>query len=175
MVINQLNEFKKKKFWISTTGYRILIILRALIEGEKSLEELIDILQNDSFVNKAISKDTVRLTLNTLKSAGYKFSRPCKTNNFKYKLLYNPFALNISNEEIKALIILRERLSEELSWQDVLKINDLYEKFTSLSNNQEFKNKINTSQPLNNIDKSILIEISNPKLKGKKIQIKYLS
>ncbi len=171
----QLFLQKQKKFWVSITGYRALLILKALMQAPCSLNELIEILKTNSVTNKAVSKDTIRITLNTLKSAGCKFSRPNKTNGFKYSLEYHPFCLTLSNEEIFAFTQLRNIVCENLNWQSIIKINNLYEKIIQLTENSEQIETINNTKVLCNVNENILQELSNPKLAGKKLKIKYLS
>ena len=114
--------------WISITGYRILLLFIALLEKERTLDELVEILKNNKVTNKSVSKDTVRLTVKTLKMAGCKIDRPSKLNGFNYKLLSHPFSLNISNEDIQCLLVLRDRLSTELSADEIFFLNGIYKK-----------------------------------------------
>ena len=69
---------KNKKTWISLTGYRTLYVLKLLIEKSRSIDELVDLLKSNPYTNKSVSKDTVRLTINTLRSAGCNISKSKK-------------------------------------------------------------------------------------------------
>lgn len=163
----------KEDYWVSSTGYRTLLVLRLLIIRDYSLEELIEILKNDKFSNKALSKDTVRLTIKTLKDAGCEILRPCKSNNYKYKLISHPFYLNITDDELKVLNKLRNKLFEEVPYQTIIKLNKIYEKLFILTQNDEIMDKIIGANPLINIDENVLKQIANPKIIGKKTQILY--
>lgn len=166
---------KTKKFWISTTGYRTLIILKTLLEKSCTIVELTEILQSNPIVNKSISKDTIRVAINTLKSAGCEIERPTKTNNFKYKLLKHPFTFNLSDKELELFLSLREKYSNEISWQEVLLINDLYDEFAALTCNEKIIEKVHNSRPLAEINKQLLLEFADSKLQSKKVQITYVS
>lgn len=166
---------KTKKLWISTTGYRILIILKALLEKSCTIEELVEILKNNPVVNKSISKDTIRLAINTLKSAGCIIDRPTKKNNYKYELIKHPFTFNLSEKELELFLQLREKYARETSWQEVLLINDLYDEIAALTCNEEIKTKVHESRPLAEINTQLLWEFWNSKLIGKKVQIRYIS
>ncbi len=166
---------KTKKFWISTTGYRTLIILKNLLERSCTIDELIEILQSNPIVNKAISKDTIRVAINTLKSAGCEIERPTKTNNYKYKILKHPFIFKFSEKELDLFLSLREKYSREISWEEVLLINDLYDEFAALTCNDKIMAKVHNSRPLASINKQLLLEFSNSKLQGKKVKITYSS
>ena len=166
---------KTKKFWISITGYRTLLILKSLMVRSYTIDELVEILKNDSITNKAVSKDTVRIAINTLKSVGCKILRPNKANNYKYQLIKHPFSLKISDKELKIFTTLRDKIAEGIKYNDVFTLNDLYDKLTSLTLNEEQIDYVNNTQPLKKINKKILNEIANPQIIGKKVQIRYLS
>ena len=97
--MTQINIEATKNCWISLTGYRTLFVLRLLLEKSRTIDELVEILSHNELASKSISKDTIRLTINTLKNAGCNIKRPCKTNGYKYEILSHPFTLYISKEE----------------------------------------------------------------------------
>ena len=166
---------KTKKFWISITGYRTLLILKSLMVKSYTIDELVDIIKNDSITNKLVSKDTVRIAINTLKSAGCEILRPNKANNYKYQLIRHPFSLKLNDKELQVLVSLRNKIADDINYSDVFILNDLYDKLISLTLNDEQIDYVNNTQPLKNINKKILNEISNPMIIGRKVQIRYLS
>lgn len=175
MDTNKLNNEKEKKFWISITGYRTLVILKALMERSRTIDELVEILENLPYLNNAISKDTVRLSINTLKAAGCIMTRPSKANNYLYKIISHPYNLEFNNDEIEALINLREKLAEEFSWREVLIMNSLYLKIIDLVPDCKLKDLIINTEPLISVNKDVLKELANPNIFGKKISIRYKS
>lgn len=164
-----------KKIWISITGYRTLLILISLLKEGKTIDELVQILKNDNITSKSVSKDTVRLTINTLKSAGCAILRPSKSNGYKYELIEHPYSLNISKFDFDSLILIRDRISNELSWKKVLDLNNLFSKIIALTSNNSYIEICENEKLLNNVNLKILSELSKPNLKGKKIKVKYLS
>lgn len=162
-----------KKVWISLTGYRILLVLRSLMQQCRSIDELVDILRNNSVTNKSFSKDTIRIALNTLKNAGCEISRPNKHNDYKYELISHPFTFKLSEKELKIFMRLREKMAQEMELADIFTLNEVYEKIISLTFNDEQILQVQESKPLSNIDKNVLKEISNPKIINKKIKIIY--
>lgn len=166
---------KEHKSWISLTGYRTLFVLKLLLEKPRTIDELIAELSQNKNTQKSLSKDTVRITLKTLKSAGCVFAKSSKTNGYKYEILSHPFNLELSNDELDSLIKLRNKASLDLDWKDVFGLNKLYKKIISLTKNQDNIEMINSSAPLFDVDEDILAQLSSPKLLGKKIQIKYYS
>lgn len=169
------NLDNKKNIWISTTGYRTLFVLRLLLQKGRTLDELISLLQADEIVKKSISKDTVRIVINTLRKVGCDIPRPSKASNYKYEIISHPFSLNLSLKEINSFIKLREILCENFNWKKILLINDLYEKLFLLTNNSEQIDLINGSKLLININKELLVQLSKSELINRKIQIEYNS
>ncbi|MCD7779183.1 MAG: WYL domain-containing protein [Candidatus Gastranaerophilales bacterium] len=175
MNTQELNLGQSFKTWISITGYRILIILKSLMLSGRTIDELAEILKNDSITSKSVSKDTIRIAINTLKSAGCKILRPSKANGFKYELLSHPFCLKITDEELNSFIKLRDRVAEDLRWSDIFIINDLYEKIINLTCDLKLIEDIKNTSPLKIKNKQIIFEIANNALTGKKLNIRYLS
>lgn len=166
---------KKKNIWISTTGYRTLLILRLLLQKDRTLEDLISLLKADNVVSKKLSKDTVRVAINTLRKIGCEIPRPSRTNNYRYKIVSHPFVLLVSDAQFSALIKLRELLCEKYSWDKVLLINDLYSKIFSLTDSSEQIAQVENTKALANVDRNLLLELTNKKLINKKIEIEYNS
>lgn len=168
-------EEKQKNIWISTTAYRIFLVLKSLLISQKTTDELISIIANDHILKKIISKDTLRFDINTLKNAGCKIARPTKTNNYKYQLISHPFNLNISIEELNLLFELRKNLASEISLADVITLNELYDKiaYLTLDNNKILE--FSSSKPLFDVSLDILKEIINPNIIGKKVRMSYNS
>ncbi len=171
----QLSKEKKTSFWISITGYRTLIVLKTLMEKSCTKKELQELLLNNKITKNSVSEDTILVVINTLKAAGCKISKPNKSNNYKYELIYHPFDLNLSEEELYALNLLRDRISEELSLQQIIKINNLYDKLIALTNNEVMAETVKNTKPLGNINEKVLNELSNSSIIGKRVQIQYKS
>lgn len=172
---SKLDLENKKNIWISITGYRMLFILKLLFEKGRGIEEIIDILKENPITSKSVSKDTVRLTIKSLKSIGCEILRPSKSTDFKYVLVSHPFGLKLTEKDFELLLMLRGKYSLEIPYDKVFILNNLYEKLVSLTNNELFIQRTLDSKPLGNIDKKILAEFSSKKLNGKKINIEYIS
>ncbi len=175
MSIDLKLEEKTDKFWISTTGYRILLILKSLMEKALTIEELVEIVKKNKFTNKSFSKDTIRLDIVTLKSVGCQIKRPSKANKYKYELVYNPFVMLLSADELSALVEIRNNFVKDLSVEEIFALNNLYKKISQLTFNDYETDYIDNTRPLINIDKKIYKQLSNPKIRNKKIKIVYNS
>jgi predicted DNA-binding transcriptional regulator YafY len=153
----------------------MLFILKLLLEKGRGIDEIIDILKDNPITSKSVSKDTVRLTIKSLKSIGCEILRPSKSTNFKYVLISHPFGLKLTEKDFELLLMLREKYSLEIPYDKVFILNNLYEKLVSLTNNELLIQRTLDTNPLGNIDKKILAEFSSKKLNGKKINIEYIS
>lgn len=170
-----LEDIKKnnKNVWISITGFRTLLLFISLLEEPRSIKELIEIVKSHDVTEKSASKDTVRVTLNTLKAAGCEIGRPTKTNGYKYSLIKHPFVMQLTQKEVDSLLLIRERMANELSWRKVLLLNSFYKKFFSLTYNEKYIELEKNSRPLFGMDMDILKVISNPEIIGKKVNLTY--
>lgn len=168
-------EKNNEKTWISITGFRTLLLLISLIEKPRDIDELVDIVKSHSITQKSISKDTVRLTINTLKAIGCEIERPKKSNGYKYELKKHPFILNLSKDDVDSLLLIRERISNELSWEKVLNLNTVYEKIFILTENPEHIRLEKDTRPLSGVDINILQELASSKLDGRKVTLSYNS
>ena len=170
---------------ISLTGARSLLLLTMLSTGPKNAEEINNFFLTNNILDKAYSKDTLRMDLNCLKSYGVKISRANK-NNGKYVLLSSPFMLKITKREIKTLSKLYSMNIEKLSIQQLITYHKLFNKLADFTEPQEYKEAIKGISVLKNLNidlleelnrdcKSknlILIEYSSPRSAEKEIKIK---
>ena len=175
MSVREIKQEKADKLWISTTGYRTLLVLRALIEKSRTIEELVDIVKKNPIACKSASKDTIRIVINSIKTAGCEIIRPSKANNYKYELIKHPFALSLNKDELKSLVSLREKMSHKISLSEIFTLNDLYSKIAALTFDEDKINYINNSQPFKTIDRKLYYELYKPEILNKKIQVRYHS
>lgn len=166
---------ESKKTWISLTGYRTLYVLKLLLEKSRTIDELVELLRANPYTNKSLSKDTVRITINTLRAAGCEISGLNKESNYKYILYSHPFVLNFTSEELDALVKLRKNASDNLSWEKILVVNELFDKIFALTKNENQIDLIDSAKIFADISKDVLDELVNPNVLNKRMTIKYLS
>lgn len=169
------NQQDSSKSWISLTGFRSLLVLRALLDAPKTSADLTSLLKTNKVTAKSLSIDTIRLTIKTLKDVGCKIQRPSKRNQYKYVLTDHPFKLNLTDDDIDILAIAGEKFAQNASWKEVLVLNNFFKKILSISVNNEMKLKANDEISLLKVDLNILKELINPETKGKKVNINYNS
>lgn len=166
---------ESKKTWISLTGYRTLYVLNLLLEKSRTIDELVELLRANPYTNKSLSKDTVRVTINTLRAAGCDISGLDKKSNFKYTLYSHPFVLKFTVDELDALAKLRKNAIDNLSWEKILVVNDLFDKIIGLTAKEEQINLIDSFRIFTDINKDVLEKLANPSVMNKRITIKYFS
>lgn len=123
-------ESNKKEFKdldnVSVTAFRIISILKMLLKEPLNDEEINKKLQENIENSRSLSRDTICIYINTLRSIGCEISRPCKNNNYKYILKYHPFKLNFSQDEINAIVEVRKYVSMIGDWKSAIKIDELF-------------------------------------------------
>ena len=158
---------------INITAYRAIKILKMLIEKPCSGAEIISSLQNDEITSKSTSDDTLRITLNSLKSAGCKIARPCSRNGNKYILISHPFKQIFTKSEIKILNKIRNDFVLENNWKKVFAINDLLEKIIDLTADESSTELIRYKKPFGKIKKEIREFLLTTDVQNKEIIMTY--
>lgn len=95
-----------KKIKISSTAYRVLLLLMHLNNGQCKSERLNDIFLEDEYVSRYFSKDVILKYIITLRTAGYNISKPAPANNYSYELNKSPVLIELSNRQIKNIAIM---------------------------------------------------------------------
>lgn len=144
---------------ISKTGYRALFLLLKLIEGPKTTEELISLVSVDPILKNDISKDTITLTVNTLRKAGCVIIRPTWKSGSKYILKAHPFNRKLTYENIITLQTLRENISTLGDWQLLIHVNKFYAKIAHLAPDADTKDLLLYKHALKDIDYKVLNEL----------------
>ncbi len=162
----------KKK--INRTGYRILLVLQLLMQHEASKEDIIKAVSK-TLCSKEVSADTVRLDINTLKSAG--FFVECKEagKNSCYRLAQNPISIKLLKSEILAINQIKEAVFELEDWKYIFNLYKVFEKISKFIEEEEFKNKILDFKYFSSIDFSLLRELDYHCSKKHEIAVLYNS
>lgn len=158
---------------ISITAYRAIKILKILMEKPRSNSELVDILKNDEITKKSTSDDTIRMSINSLKSVGCDIARPAPANNHKYVLISHPFKIKISKQQVKILLKIRQYFLDINDWKKVLEINKLYDKIILIAESEEVINLISYKKPFIKIKQNILDTLEKENFEQKEILLTY--
>ncbi len=95
-----------KKLKVSSTAYRILLLLLHLNEDRFNVSQLNEIFSKDAQVARYFSKDVILKYISTLRVAGYKITKPCLSNKYTYELEKSPVLSNFNERQLKVLAIM---------------------------------------------------------------------
>lgn len=141
---------------MSLTGYRTLVILEALMESQKSNDEINNCLLNDQYIKERFSSDTLRIYINSLRAVGCEIIGANKSNNKKYKLVSHPFIYDIPKSQLNALSKLYRNIYDKIDVKDVIAMENFFEKISELVENESTKDFLKNLSILKGIDKNIL-------------------
>jgi predicted DNA-binding transcriptional regulator YafY len=121
----------KEKFKISSTAYRVLLLMKLLNKSDYSAEELNKVFTDDPYIARSFSKEVILKYISTLRSAGYKISKPIPANKYSYRLIKSPLTINLTSDDIKTLAYMENHVHG--LYQDKLEKNyfKLIEKISS--------------------------------------------
>lgn len=118
----QIKEPLKKLDNISLTGYRVIQLFLMLAEKPRSDEEINNAFENDPYLSRSVSKDTLGIYLNTLREIGCDISRPKSKNNYKHVLNKHPFKYKFTQEDAQIWISLFKSISTLNNWRLINKL-----------------------------------------------------
>lgn len=104
MIVKSMHTRMKRNMKISSTAYRVMLLLKLLNENNFSIEALNMALSQDPNISRTFSTEVILKYLSTLRYAGYKISKPNIANNYTYKLIKAPLHMQLSEEEMNALV-----------------------------------------------------------------------
>lgn len=141
---------------MSFTGFKSLLIFSLLLEGPKSYNELQEILANHSYLHEAVSFDTLRIYLNSLREIGCKIVRIYNDGITRYAIDSHPFELNFDDKQIKSIIKIYKAISKSIDVSDLISLQQFFTKFSDYVKNEDLKIKLKNISPLNNIDPKLI-------------------
>ena len=95
-----------RKLKVSSTAYRILLLLLYLNQSRYNIHQLNEIFSKNALVSRYFSRDVIIKYISTLRVAGYKISKPCLANNYTYELEKLPVSVNLNDKHIKTLAVM---------------------------------------------------------------------
>ena len=145
---------------MSYTGFKALLIFSMLAEGPKSYPEICNAIEDNKYLKEKISIDTMRVYINSLKRIGCEIKRIKGEDKVsKYYITSHPFELKITNEQCRSIINIYKSLAGKLSIQDILYLDNLFEKIGKYAKDEEFIQKLRGYSILKDIDKELLKEL----------------
>lgn len=144
---------------MSLTGYRTLVILRALMESPKTNDEINDYLYNDQYIKEKFSSDTLRIYINSLRSIGCEITSANKSNNKKYVLVSHPFDYDIPKAQIKALSKVYKNCYDKIEVDELISVENFFKKLSNSVKNENTKDLLNNISMLKGVNKDILNDL----------------
>lgn len=144
---------------MSLTGYRTLVIFAALLESPKTNAEINDCLFNNQYIKERFSSDTLRIYINSLRAIGCEIRSANKSISKKYELLSHPFEYNPSKSQLKALYKLSKSGYEKIDVEDVILIDNFFNKLSGLIKNDATRDSFYVNSILKGVDKTLVGEL----------------
>ena len=126
---------------ISLTGMRSLVLIGLLTEAPLSLEEIRQVFLDLNLIEESSSLDTIRIDIKTIKNAGCKLSRPTPSNGHKYELLEHPFALKLTEDDIKYFKKVYNKIKAYAEIKALIEYDELINKIAKHIYDEDIKNK----------------------------------
>ena len=164
-------ELKQKA---SSTGFRVLLLLDLLLEAPQTKDEIINKLLKNPLV-ETVSKETIRLDLNTLKSAGFEIENLGRASGYKYKINWSPIKFKLTKKELKVLSRTKDAVLKLSNWEYILALYKVFEKISGLIEDDEAVYELLNFRYFSNIDFQILKELNALTKRKKTIVLLYNS
>lgn len=175
MVYNVKRNIEANKSVICLTAYKAYVLFKYLLQTPLSMDEIIQLYQENSIIDKKFSKDTIRITINTLRELGCDIEKPTPKNGNKYILHSHPFGLKLNQNQLKTLEEIEKDFASSNNWQLAIEVGKLWEKIAILTNDNEVIEKIRSFNPFNNINDKILDELKIYCKNKAKIKVSYFA
>ena len=172
--MNKLN-FLVNTSKISLTAYRAIKLLKMLLNSPCSSKEIIEEFVKDSITERSATKDSLRITINSLKAVGCLIKRPSSKTKYCYVLEEHPFKINFSKKDLKILNKIRDYVLEQKDWKTVIKLNNFYDKISEIIESGELKDILKYKKPFAKIRPEIISAIEKEEIINKEIIINYAS
>lgn len=156
------------------------MLLQWLSGQSLTFDEINKKFQDNTFVKKTISQDSLWIYLNTLRMLGCEVSRPSLKNNFRYRVTYHPFNHFITSQDTEFLKEILITLSEQLDYRTIFYLIRWIQKTfqnASNKNRKELEQKFFNALRMSNLEKfeNILLKLEYYCQNRELLQISYQS
>jgi len=146
------------------SAYKALLVFELILDSPKTLEQLQDIICEKTFIKKKISKDTLRLYINTFEKAGCKVIRQLtkeKHREYSYFIPQNPFYPQIKDIQVKRFFEVYDMLFYNLPFTQVIELEKFVKKLLTKFENPKFEIFYQKHSLLHKLNFDLLIELEN--------------
>ncbi len=160
---------------MSFTGFKSILLFSLLTTGPKSYNELQESFKNHEYLHEEISKDTLRIYLNSLKEIGCQIDKIRENGVTKYTITSHPFVLKINDKQAKSIIKIYKAISKSIDVSDLMALQKFFDNISQYVENEKLKEKLQNISPLNNIDQQLVEDLMNFTQNNTEITIHYNS
>ena len=145
---------------MSFSGFKSLLIFSMLVEGPKTYEEIIENIENNEYLKETISKDTIRIYMNSLKKVGCDIKKIYEGRTVKYYISSHPFELKITDAQADSIIKIYKAISGSIELGDFILLQNFFDKISEHITNEKLKLQIKNLSPISNLNSSLIKELA---------------
>ena len=174
-----MKEFMKNKKvtynLMSFTGFKSLLVFSLLLESPKSYLEIKEYFENNEFIKEAISVDTLRVYLTSLRMAGCEIIRAKKTEGSRYRMVSHPFEISLNSDQIKSITKVYKALSKNIKLEELILLDRFLYKLAKQLRNNDLQLAVESVSPLSGVNTELLEELLKCAAAKRQITIEYNS
>ena len=145
------------------SAFKALIVFELLLSSPRTLDQISDFLAKLPYIKANISKDTLRVYINTFKNAGCKIEKKLtgeQRREYSYFIPDNPFRPVISAIQAQMLFDIYDIIMYNMPFEELLKVEILIKKLNSCFKDKTFHELYNSHSILKDFDINVLKELA---------------
>ena len=158
---------------VSLTGLRGIVLLGLLIEAPRSLKEIREIFTDLNIFEPEHSDDILRIDINTLKASVCEITKENAKTLFIYRLLNNPFSLNILKDEIHVIKKAYKKIKDSSNIELILKYDELFKKLAEYIDDSEAKETLRGLSVLKTFDTEFIQDLIEDCRQNRTLRLSY--
>ena len=144
---------------MSFSGFKGMLIFTMLVEKPCTYKEIQTAIEQNEYLHEAISIDTIRIYMNSLKEIGCNIKTVKEGKTKKYYIDSHPFELKITDEQTKSIIKLFKSLAKSIEIEDFLLLKGFFDKLSVYITNEDLKYKLEKISPISKISPDLINEL----------------
>ncbi len=149
---------------IFLSAFKALIVFELLLDGPKTMDEICQFLSSLPYFKSNVSKDTIRIYINSFKIAGCVVEKKLtgqKRRQYAYHIPENPFKPTITKRQAQRLFDIYDIIMYNFPFDEFLKIDSLIRKFDKSFKDENFHELYEKHSIIKDFDIEILNELEN--------------
>jgi len=174
-----MKEFRKTKTvtynLMSFTGFKALLLFSLLMEGPKSYNEISTAFMEHPYLQEKISKDTVRVYINSMRRIGCEIASENVDKSYKYRLVRSPYLIDITEIQSRGLSKVYKILSKTMSVDELVSLHEFFYKLRDNVKNPEVFDEVNKVSIVKGVKFEILKNLVNLVRDNQQVILSYAS